>query len=130
MIITNWRISYEDRRGFDHFNPGVYQHDPDLVPAQYRTSMDQSTISNASENRNDPIHQRRSPRYPRLPCKLWIREEKRESLSGMDRSIHSEHHPRYRPGLRCKSTQWSFGRRCGPKKACRLRRGQQGGCPL
>jgi len=73
VIITNWRVSYEDRRGFDHFNPGVYQHDPDLVPAQYRTSMDQSTISNASENRNDPIHQRRSPRYPRIPCKLWIR---------------------------------------------------------
>ena len=73
MITTNWRILYEDQRGFDHFNPGVYQHDPDCVPTQYRVSMDQSTIPDASANRIDPIHQRSPPRYPRLPCKLWIR---------------------------------------------------------
>jgi hypothetical protein len=49
-------VLYEDRRSFDHFDPGVYQHDPDPVPAQYGAAMDQNTISNAPENGNDPLH--------------------------------------------------------------------------
>ena len=37
--------------------------------------MDQSTIPNAQENRNDPPHQRSPPRHPRIPCKLWMRDD-------------------------------------------------------
>jgi len=52
---------------FDYSHPGVSQHDPDPVPAQYRTSMDQGALWDTQENRNDPFRQRSRPRYPRLP---------------------------------------------------------------
>ena len=37
--------------------------------------MDQSTIPDAQENRNHPLHQRSPPRHPRIPYKLWMRDD-------------------------------------------------------
>ena len=42
--------------------------------------MDQGTLWDTQENRNDPLYQRGSPCHPRLPCKLWVRRGKGKAV--------------------------------------------------